>query len=380
MEITAGRRNRDISAVDRIFVAAQSTQSRAVASNLAGMCSCAPGGSILMSVAVRRRAVATMIQGGINSESTSCELPNQGWATVSDSWYSNPSYDRIRIRKRISSRAPRGLKNGVAATSDGNPSTAPTTRIARPRTRPLWPEELSRARDEFTHQRTTLRSRSFLIDSLWRQALEENGRRNPIRTTAVPIEESHGPLSVSLAVLLYDYIADYLAKPREPGPNEDHVVGCNGETAGEGRQGSRRGAGRDRDHDAPKNCWPSDHAEWPWKKRRLREKREEAVRARVRHHCGVATGGPCRLQIHDKKRRLHGPDEVLRAFSEGPPGKILLLGGDFMLHEGIRGGWPRNEGSDGGIVGQIVESGPRSELGPEPDPGGTAQDTPANSG
>ncbi|EJK60923.1 hypothetical protein THAOC_18659, partial [Thalassiosira oceanica] len=39
----------------------------------------------------------------------------------------------------------------------------------------------------------------------------------------------------------------------------------------------------------------------PWKKRRLREKREEAVRARVRHHCGVATGGPCRLQIHDKK-------------------------------------------------------------------------------
>jgi len=48
-----------------------------------------------------------------------------------------------------------------------------------------------------------------------------------------------------------------------------------------------------------------------------------------------------------------------------------------MLHEGIRGGWPRNEGSDGGILGQIVESGPRSELGPEPDPDGTAQDTPA---
>ncbi|EJK60074.1 hypothetical protein THAOC_19640 [Thalassiosira oceanica] len=38
----------------------------------------------------------------------------------------------------------------------------------------------------------------------------------------------------------------------------------------------------------------------PWKKRRLRGKREEAVKARVRHHCGVATGGPCRLQIHDK--------------------------------------------------------------------------------
>ncbi|EJK48240.1 hypothetical protein THAOC_32980 [Thalassiosira oceanica] len=45
-------------------------------------------------------------------------------------------------------------------------------------------------------------------------------------------------------------------------PNEDHVVGCDGETAGEGRQGSRRGAGRDRDHDAPKNCWPSDHGVW----------------------------------------------------------------------------------------------------------------------
>ena len=45
-------------------------------------------------------------------------------------------------------------------------------------------------------------------------------------------------------------------------PNEDHVVGCGGETAGEGRQGSRRGAGRDRDHDAPKNCWPSDHGVW----------------------------------------------------------------------------------------------------------------------
>jgi len=28
---------------------------------------------------------ATMIQGGINSESTFCELPNQDWVTVSDS-------------------------------------------------------------------------------------------------------------------------------------------------------------------------------------------------------------------------------------------------------------------------------------------------------
>mmetsp|Transcript_11680 Transcript_11680/g.25444 ORF Transcript_11680/g.25444 Transcript_11680/m.25444 type:complete len:120 (-) Transcript_11680:897-1256(-) len=48
-----------------------------------------------------------------------------------------------------------------------------------------------------------------------------------------------------------------------------------------------------------------------------------------------------------------------------------------MLHEGIRGGWPRNEGSVGGILGQIVGSGPRSELDPELDPSdGTAQDTP----
>ncbi|EJK55677.1 hypothetical protein THAOC_24562, partial [Thalassiosira oceanica] len=77
------------------------------------------------------------------------------------------------------------------------------------------------------------------------------------------------------------------------------------------------------------------------------------------------------------RKRIQGPDEVLRAFSEGPPGKILLLGGDFMLHEGIRGGWPRNEGSVGGILGQIVGSGPRSELDPELDPSdGTAQDTP----